>query len=140
MTQPLPVRARASRYRSVGRLLVRVLGVLAVLLVLSVVPDTLVLPAIGDVRQFGSGQAQGYRESLDAAVAGLPDGVRARGELRPGPVVDALTELRPDECDLLVCGSHGYGPLLLAGAEGINLNKNFKFGLNDSGLMYQGKQ
>ena len=83
----------------------------AELLVLSVVPDTLVLPAIGDVRQFGSGQAQDYRESLDAAVAGLPDGVRARAELRPGPVVEALTELRPDECDLLVCGSRGYGPL-----------------------------
>lgn len=83
----------------------------AELTVLSVVPDTLVQPTIGDTRQFGSAQAGGYQESSDRALALLPAGVRARAELRPGPVVDALTELSPSECDLLVCGSRGYGPL-----------------------------
>ncbi len=34
--------------------------------------------------------------------------------------------------------AHGYGPLLLAGAEIIAMNKKFKFGPNDSGFMYQG--
>jgi rhamnogalacturonyl hydrolase YesR len=34
--------------------------------------------------------------------------------------------------------AHGYGPVLLAGAEIINMNKAHKFGLNDSGFMYQG--
>jgi rhamnogalacturonyl hydrolase YesR len=34
--------------------------------------------------------------------------------------------------------AHGYGPTLLAGAEIIAMNRKFKFGLNDSGLMYQG--
>ena len=37
-----------------------------------------------------------------------------------------------------VKAAHGYGPTLLAGAEIIEMNKKFKFGLNDSGLMYQG--
>lgn len=33
-----------------------------------------------------------------------------------------------------VYAAHGYGPVLLAGAEIINLLKNFKFGINDSSL------
>ena len=33
-----------------------------------------------------------------------------------------------------VFAAHGYGPVLLAGAEIINLLKNFKFGINDSSL------
>jgi rhamnogalacturonyl hydrolase YesR len=37
-----------------------------------------------------------------------------------------------------VKAAHGYGPTLLAGAEIIEMNKKFKFGLNDSALMYQG--
>ena len=37
-----------------------------------------------------------------------------------------------------VKAAHGYGPALLAGAEIIEMNKKYKFGLNDSGLMYQG--
>jgi rhamnogalacturonyl hydrolase YesR len=36
--------------------------------------------------------------------------------------------------------AHGYGPVLLAGAEIISLNKKYKFGLNDSGFMYQGER
>lgn len=39
-----------------------------------------------------------------------------------------------------VKAAHGYGPTLLAGAEMIEMNKKFKFGLNDSGLMFQGGQ
>jgi unsaturated rhamnogalacturonyl hydrolase len=39
-----------------------------------------------------------------------------------------------------VKAAHGYGPVLLAGAEIIEMNKRFKFGLNDSGLMYQGER
>lgn len=36
--------------------------------------------------------------------------------------------------------AHGYGPVLLAGAEIIEMNRKFKFAPNDSGLMYQGSQ
>ena len=37
-----------------------------------------------------------------------------------------------------VKAAHGYGPTLLAGAEIIEMNKKYRFGLNDSGLMFQG--
>jgi unsaturated rhamnogalacturonyl hydrolase len=37
-----------------------------------------------------------------------------------------------------VKAAHGYGPALLAGAEVIEMNKKYRFGLNDSGLMFQG--
>jgi rhamnogalacturonyl hydrolase YesR len=37
-----------------------------------------------------------------------------------------------------VKAAHGYGPTLLAGAEIIEMNKKFQFGLNDSALMFQG--
>ena len=83
----------------------------AQLRVLSVVPDTRVLPSLGDPRQFGTEQAGQYRAAVDAAAASVAATVQATGELRPGPVVDALTELRPGEHDLLVVGSRGYGPL-----------------------------
>jgi rhamnogalacturonyl hydrolase YesR len=38
-----------------------------------------------------------------------------------------------------VKAAHGYGPALLAGAEIIEMNRKVKFGLNDSGLMFQGR-
>jgi len=49
------------------------------------------------------------REALDAAVAGLP--FEAADELLEGDVVDELAALDDRECDLLVCGSRGYGPV-----------------------------
>jgi nucleotide-binding universal stress UspA family protein len=38
------------------------------------------------------------QSSLDAIIA-------------TAPVVDALSDLTYDDCDLLVCGSRGYGPV-----------------------------
>jgi nucleotide-binding universal stress UspA family protein len=52
-----------------------------------------------------------YREALDRALAGLPEGVRATGELLYGEVVDELSVVGERGVDLLVCGSRGYGPL-----------------------------
>ena len=78
--------------------------------VVSVVPDTRVVPSLGDVRRFGEEQRAAYQESLDAAVASLPAGVQGSGRLLDGPTVDALADLTSDETDLLVCGSRGYGP------------------------------
>ncbi|AXA92093.1 glycoside hydrolase family 105 protein [Massilia sp. YMA4] len=37
-----------------------------------------------------------------------------------------------------VRAAHGYGPVLLAGAEVIEMNRKYRFGVNDSGFMYQG--
>jgi nucleotide-binding universal stress UspA family protein len=52
-----------------------------------------------------------YQEALDRALAELPDGVRASGELLYGEVVDELSVVGERGVDLLVCGSRGYGPV-----------------------------
>ena len=52
-----------------------------------------------------------YQEALDRALAGLPDGVQATGELLYGEVVDELSVVGERGADLLVCGSRGYGPV-----------------------------
>jgi nucleotide-binding universal stress UspA family protein len=52
-----------------------------------------------------------YQEALDRALAGLPDGVQATGELLYGEVVDELSMVGERGVDLLVCGSRGYGPV-----------------------------
>jgi len=78
--------------------------------VLSVVPDTRVVPALGDVARFGEEQRAGYEQALEAAVATLPSQLGATGRLLEGPVVDALADITPDQADLLICGSRGYGP------------------------------
>jgi nucleotide-binding universal stress UspA family protein len=52
-----------------------------------------------------------YQEALDRALAGLPDGVQAAGELLYGEVVDELSMVSERGVDLLVGGSRGYGPV-----------------------------
>jgi nucleotide-binding universal stress UspA family protein len=51
-----------------------------------------------------------FQRAIDAAIASLPAGVTASGEVRAGNVVDVLAELE-GEVDVLVCGSRGYGPV-----------------------------
>lgn len=79
--------------------------------VISVVPDTRVISGMGEPRLFGDAQRGQYQASLDAALAGLPDDLDAGSQLLDGPVVEALTELGPEQADFLVCGSRGYGPV-----------------------------
>jgi nucleotide-binding universal stress UspA family protein len=55
---------------------------------------------------------ESFQRALDEALAGLPPEVKATGQLLVGHVVDTLAELGPDDIDLLVCGSRGYGPAL----------------------------
>jgi nucleotide-binding universal stress UspA family protein len=50
------------------------------------------------------------RAALDAALAAVPDGVPATGEVLEGDVVGELAALDERDVDLLVCGSRGYGP------------------------------
>jgi nucleotide-binding universal stress UspA family protein len=52
-----------------------------------------------------------YQEALDRALAELPEGVPATGELLYGEVVDELSVVGERGVDLLVCGSRGYGPV-----------------------------
>jgi nucleotide-binding universal stress UspA family protein len=44
-------------------------------------------------------------------VARAPDGLEVTGRLLTGPVVDALSDLSHDDCDVRVCGSRGHGPV-----------------------------
>ena len=68
-------------------------------------PDTLVRPTLGEPRRFAEGQRADFADALQAAAR---PGESTR--LLEGPVVDALADLLPDDLDLLVCGSRGYGP------------------------------
>ena len=54
---------------------------------------------------------ESVRASVDSALASLPEGVTAADELLEGDVVEELAALDERECDLLVCGSRGYGPV-----------------------------
>ena len=73
--------------------------------IVTAVPDTRVRPAQGEPGRFAEEQRADYRDALRSAAA---PGESTR--LLDGPVVDALTDLRPEDTDLLVCGSRGYGP------------------------------
>lgn len=83
----------------------------ASLTVVSVVPDTRVVPGLAEPRLLEEASRSSYQESLDAIIAIAPSDVKVTGRLLPGPVVDALSDLTYDDCDLLVCGSRGYGPV-----------------------------
>jgi nucleotide-binding universal stress UspA family protein len=83
----------------------------ASLTVVSVVPDTRVVPGLAEPRLLEDESRRAYQESLDAVIATAPSDVKVSGKLLPGPVVDALSDLTYDDCDLLVSGSRGYGPV-----------------------------
>jgi rhamnogalacturonyl hydrolase YesR len=84
--------------------------------------------------------AQMYGPMANLAWNAVASKVTANGQIEgicvgTGMAFDpAFYSYRPTS----VKAAHGYGPALLAGAEIIEMNKKFKFGLNDSGLMYQG--
>jgi nucleotide-binding universal stress UspA family protein len=71
----------------------------------SVIPDTLVRPTLGEPRRFAQGQREDFAAALREAA-----GPGEANRLLDGPVVDALAGLGPEDADLLVCGSRGYGP------------------------------
>ncbi|MGB8385575.1 MAG: universal stress protein [Dermatophilaceae bacterium] len=79
--------------------------------VVTVVPDTRVIPTTGEPRRFADAVWQEYERALGAAVSGLPPAGRVTSEMLDGHVVDALSDIGPEESDLLVIGSRGYGPL-----------------------------
>ncbi|WP_322405148.1 glycoside hydrolase family 88/105 protein [Massilia luteola] len=84
--------------------------------------------------------AQAYGPMANLAWDAVASRVRPNGQIDgtcvgTGMAFDpAFYAYRPTS----VKAAHGYGPTLLAGAEIIALNRKFKFGMNDSALMYQG--
>ena len=51
-----------------------------------------------------------FGKALDFAAAGVPAKLEPRTVLLEGAVVESVAELGPDDVDLLICGSRGYGP------------------------------
>jgi nucleotide-binding universal stress UspA family protein len=82
----------------------------AELQLVSVLPDTRILPSLGEPSRFAADQRTAFEQALDQAAGELGSGVSVITKVLDGPVVDALADLRPAEVDLLVCGSRGYGP------------------------------
>lgn len=84
--------------------------------------------------------AQMYGPMANLAWNAVASKVTANGQIEgicvgTGMAFDpAFYAFRPTS----VKAAHGYGPTLLAGAEIIEMNRKYRFGLNDSGLMYQG--
>ena len=52
-----------------------------------------------------------FRTALEFAAAGVPPKLEPRAVLLEGAVVESLAALGPDDVDVLVCGSRGYGPV-----------------------------
>jgi nucleotide-binding universal stress UspA family protein len=51
-----------------------------------------------------------FGRALEFAAAGVPSELESRTVLLQGGVVESLAALGPDDVNLLVCGSRGYGP------------------------------
>jgi nucleotide-binding universal stress UspA family protein len=52
-----------------------------------------------------------YGKALEFAAAGVPPELEPRTVLLEGAVVESLAALGPEDVDMLVCGSRGYGPV-----------------------------
>jgi nucleotide-binding universal stress UspA family protein len=61
-----------------------------------------------------------FAAALEEPSRILPDGLTPTTRLLGGPVVDALADLRPEDADVLVCGSRGYGPACRALLGGVS--------------------
>lgn len=89
--------------------------------VITAVPEPHLLPHPGDRHRFGQADRQDYERAMHTAIDTLSHGLGVTAEVVEGSVVDALTDLRLSEVDLLVIGSRGYGPVrrvLLGGVSG----------------------
>ena len=64
-----------------------------------------------DEQAFWDMARDSFRTALDFAAAGVPPELEPRTVLLEGAVVESLAALGPDDVDLLVCGSRGYGPV-----------------------------
>jgi nucleotide-binding universal stress UspA family protein len=64
-----------------------------------------------DEQAFWDKARDSFRTALEFAAAGVPPELEPRTVLVEGAVVESLAALGPDDVDLLVCGSRGYGPV-----------------------------
>ena len=69
------------------------------------------LVARTDEQVFWDMARDSFRTALDLAAAGVPPVLDPRTVLLEGAVVESLAALGPNDVDVLVCGSRGYGPV-----------------------------
>jgi nucleotide-binding universal stress UspA family protein len=69
------------------------------------------LVARTDEQAFWDMVRDSFRTALDLAAAGVPPELEPRTVLLKGAVVESLAALGPNDVDVLVCGSRGYGPV-----------------------------
>lgn len=82
----------------------------AALQLVSVLPDTRVRPSLGEPLRYAVDQKADFQDALERVAATLPADLATSVRLLQGPVVDSLADIHPEDADLLVCGSRGYGP------------------------------
>jgi len=82
----------------------------ASLQVITVVPDTRVLPSMGEPHRYAQAERSAFEQAIAQRLGDLDPSLHAESRVLEGPVVDALADLRPEDVDVLVCGSRGYGP------------------------------
>ena len=80
------------------------------LTVITVLPDTRVLPSLGEPHRFADEQRAEFQAALDQRLREADPSLSAESKVLEGPVVDTLADLRSEDYDVLVCGSRGYGP------------------------------
>ena len=64
-----------------------------------------------DEQAFVDKARDSYGKALEFAAAGVPPELEPRAVLLEGAVAESLAALGPDDVDMLVCGSRGYGPV-----------------------------
>jgi nucleotide-binding universal stress UspA family protein len=64
-----------------------------------------------DEQAFVDKARDSYGKALEFAAAGVPPELEPRTVLLEGAVAESLAALGPDDVDMLVCGSRGYGPV-----------------------------
>jgi nucleotide-binding universal stress UspA family protein len=64
-----------------------------------------------DEQAFWDKARDSYGKALEFAAVGVPAELEPRIVLLEGAVVDSLAALGPDDVDVLICGSRGYGPV-----------------------------
>jgi len=64
-----------------------------------------------DEQAFMDKARDSFGKALEFAAAGVPPELEPRIVLLEGAVVESLAALGPDDVDMLVCGSRGYGPV-----------------------------
>jgi nucleotide-binding universal stress UspA family protein len=64
-----------------------------------------------DEQAFVDKARDSYGKAMEFAAAGVPPEQEPRTVILEGAVVESLAALGPDDVDLLICGSRGYGPV-----------------------------